>query len=94
MDPKELADQCYQTGGICVVGPWQKLKTKLAWPRQTGRDGSRRPPEPTDVLRKVVTEIGQIDCGTCAKALCEGAMQAQMALTSMPSYNEEEEDSF
>lgn len=60
MDPKELADQCYQTGGVCVIAPWSKLKNKLAWPRQTGRDGSKKPPEPADILRKLVTEIGQV----------------------------------
>lgn len=93
MNPKELADQCYQTGGVCVISPWNKLKNKLAWPRQAGRDGSKKPPEPTDVLRKVGSEIGQIDCGTCSKALVEGALQAQLALESMPPYVDEE-DSF
>ena len=59
-DPKELADQCYQTGGVCVIAPWSKLKQKLGWPRQVGKDGSKRPPEPADVIRKLVTEIGQV----------------------------------
>lgn len=91
IDPKELADQCYQTGGVCVVSPLSKLKNKLAWSSKSSRDGSKRPPEPADVLRKLVTEIGQIDCGTCSKALVESALQVQLALESMPSYNESEE---
>lgn len=91
IDPKELADQCYQTGGVCVIAPWNRLKQKLAWPRQAGRDGSKRPPEPADVIRKLVTEIGQIDCGTCSRALVEAALQAQLALESMPPYSDKEE---
>lgn len=68
MDPKELADQCYQTGGVCVIAPWNKLKNKLAWPRQMGRDGSKKPPEPADIIRKLVTEIGQVGC--CKEMRC------------------------
>lgn len=33
----------------------------------------------------------QIDCGTCSKALVEGALQAQLALESMPSYADKED---
>jgi hypothetical protein len=64
MDPKVLESQCFQTGGICCIAPWSHLRTKLAWPRVADKDGSKKPPEPADVLRKVITEIGQI--GGCS----------------------------
>jgi hypothetical protein len=60
LDPKELADQCYQTGGVCVIAPWNRLKQKLGWPRHAAKDGSQRPPEASDVMRKLTTEIGQV----------------------------------
>lgn len=95
LDTKELEDTCYQTGGICAVAPWQRLKKSLAWPRTSkSRDGNRRPLEAKDVLGRLIVEIGAIDCGSCAKALCHCALQAQTALTSLPAYREEEEASF
>ncbi|PWN27299.1 hypothetical protein BDZ90DRAFT_174980 [Jaminaea rosea] len=94
IDPKELSDQCYQTGGVCAVGPWQRLKKRLTWPRSTGRDGGKRPPEPNDCLKYLAIELSQIDCGSCARALAEAALAVQTALTSLPGYREEEEDAF
>lgn len=90
IDPKEVADQCYQTGGVCVVTPLARLKQTLAWPRQVGRDATKRAPEPADVLRKIITEIGQIDCGTCAKALVEAGLAIQHTLETLPSYSHDE----
>ncbi|CEH16789.1 BTB/POZ fold [Ceraceosorus bombacis] len=94
VDPKELESQCYQTGGVCIISPLTKLKQKLAWPRQANRDGSRKPIESRDVMTKLLTEIGQIDCGTCSRALVEAALQIQLAIETMPRYNEDEEESF
>ncbi|PWN31851.1 uncharacterized protein FA14DRAFT_182638 [Meira miltonrushii] len=91
IDPKEVADQCYQTGGVCVVTPLARLKQTLAWPRQVGRDASKRAPEPADVLRKIITEIGQIDCGTCAKALVEAGLAIQHTLETLPSYSQDDQ---
>lgn len=94
IDPKELADQCYQTGGVCAVGPWNKIKQRLQWPRQAGRDGIKKPPEASAVLRALFMEIGSVDCGSCSRALAEACLTVKTALNSLPRYREDDEASF
>lgn len=63
MDPNALADQCYQSGGTCAIAPWNKLKVKLQSGGKSRKGQQKRALEPTDVLKLLVTEISQIDCG-------------------------------
>jgi len=60
IDPRELAEQCYQSNGTCVILPWNNLKQKLAWKKPGRQQPGRRLRSNSDVMGELVTEIGQV----------------------------------
>lgn len=60
IDPRDLAEQCYQNNGTCVILPWNNLKQKLAWKKPGRQEPCRRLHSTSNVMGELVTEIGQV----------------------------------